>query len=68
MHTESFDNYPGEASITAVWTESGGKTTMNLTMLLESEEIRDAIIATGMEHGAGESYDRLNELLTEAEP
>jgi uncharacterized protein YndB with AHSA1/START domain len=63
VHTESFDDYPGEALITTVWSESGGKTTMTLTMLVASKEIRDAIIATGMEHGAAESYDRLNELL-----
>jgi uncharacterized protein YndB with AHSA1/START domain len=65
VHTESFDDYPGEALITAVWTESGGKTTMTLTMLLASKEVRDAIIATGMEHGAAESYDRLEEMLVE---
>jgi uncharacterized protein YndB with AHSA1/START domain len=63
VHTEAFDDYPGEALITTVWTESSGKTTMTLTMLVESKEIRDAIIATGMEHGAAESYDRLNDLL-----
>ena len=63
VHTESFDDYPGEALITAVWTESGGKTTLNLTMLFDSKEIRDAVIASGMEHGAAESYDRLAEML-----
>ena len=67
VHTESFDDYPGEALITTVWTESGGKTTMTLTMLLASKEIRDMIIATGMEHGAAESYDRLEEMLAGAE-
>lgn len=66
MHTESFDDYPGEALIAAVWTEAGGKTKMNLTILVASREIRDAIIASGMEHGAAESYDRLNEMLVEA--
>jgi uncharacterized protein YndB with AHSA1/START domain len=65
VHTESFDDYPGEALITAVWSESGGKTTMTLTMLLASKEVRDAIIASGMEHGAAESYDRLEEMLAE---
>jgi uncharacterized protein YndB with AHSA1/START domain len=65
VHTESFDDYPGEALITTVWTESGGKTTMTLTMLLASKEVRDAIIASGMEHGAAESYDRLEEMLGE---
>jgi uncharacterized protein YndB with AHSA1/START domain len=65
VHTESFDDYPGEALITAVWTEAGGKTTLTLTMLLASKEMRDAIIATGMEHGAAGSYDRLAEMLAE---
>jgi uncharacterized protein YndB with AHSA1/START domain len=65
VHTESFDDYPGEALITSVWTESAGKTTLTLAMLLASKEIRDAIIATGMEHGAAESYDRLAEILAE---
>ena len=68
VHTESFDDYPGEALITAIWTESGGKTTLTLTMLLASKEVRDAIIATGMEHGAAESYDRLAEILAEEKP
>jgi uncharacterized protein YndB with AHSA1/START domain len=67
VHTESFDDYPGEALITTVWTESARKTTMTLTMLLASKEVRDAIIATGMEHGAAESYDRLEEMLAKAE-
>ena len=65
VHTEAFDDYPGEALITNVWTESGGKTTIELTMLLASKEVRDAIIASGMEHGAAESYDRLEEMLAE---
>jgi uncharacterized protein YndB with AHSA1/START domain len=65
VHTESFDDYPGEALITTVWTESGGTTTMTLTMRLASKEVRDAIIASGMEHGAAESYDRLEEMLGE---
>jgi uncharacterized protein YndB with AHSA1/START domain len=65
VHTESFDDYPGEALITAVWTESAGKTTLTLTMLLASKEVRDAIVASGMEHGAAESYDRLADMLAE---
>jgi hypothetical protein len=48
-----------------VRTESAGKTTQTLTMLLASKEIRDAIVATGMEHSAAESYDRLAEMLAE---
>jgi uncharacterized protein YndB with AHSA1/START domain len=64
-HVESFDDYPGEAQITSEWTESGGKTTFTATMLYESKEVRDAVIASGMEHGAAESYDRLEEMLAE---
>jgi hypothetical protein len=29
-----------------------------------SEEVRDAVLRSGMEHGAAESYDRLAELLS----
>jgi hypothetical protein len=36
---------------------------MTHTVLCESRQIRDAILATGMEKGAGETYDRLEELL-----
>lgn len=43
--------------------ESGGKTVLSATITYASEEIRDAVIRSGMEHGAAESYDRLAELL-----
>ena len=32
-------------------------------MLYESKEVRDAVVSSGMEHGAAESYDKLAELL-----
>jgi hypothetical protein len=35
-------------------------------MLYESREVRDAVIASGMEHGAAETYDRLAELLLDS--
>jgi uncharacterized protein YndB with AHSA1/START domain len=63
VHMESFDDYPGESQVTAVFTERDGKTTMTATVLYPSKEIRDAVIQSGMEHGAAESYDRLAELL-----
>jgi uncharacterized protein YndB with AHSA1/START domain len=63
VHTESFDGYPGESLVTAVWAEHAGKTTLTLTILYESKEIRDAVVKSGLEHGAAESYDRLAELL-----
>ena len=63
VHTESFDDYPGESVVTTVLLEQGGKTTLTGTILYPSKEIRDIVIASGMEHGAAESHDRLAELL-----
>jgi uncharacterized protein YndB with AHSA1/START domain len=63
VHTESFDDYPGEALVTGVLVEHAGKTTLTGTILYESRMIRDAVINSGMEHGAAESHDKLAELL-----
>src|SRR6266566_3204358 len=63
VHMESFDDHPGESQVTAVFVEKGGKTTLTATVLYPSQEIRDAVIKSGMEHGAAESYDKLAELL-----
>jgi len=63
VHTEKFDDYPGESLVTGVLVENGGKTTMTATILYPSQEVRDAVIKSGMEHGAAESYDRLAEML-----
>jgi uncharacterized protein YndB with AHSA1/START domain len=64
VHTESFDDYPGESLVTSVLVEGGGKTTLTATVLYPSQEVRDAVIKSGMEHGAAESYDKLAELLS----
>lgn len=63
VHMESFDDYPGESQVTAVFTEQDGKTTLTATVLYPSKEVRDAMIQMGMEDGAAESYDKLAELL-----
>jgi uncharacterized protein YndB with AHSA1/START domain len=65
VHVESFDDYPGESVVTAVYTEKGGKTTMIVTVEYPSAEVRDIVMRSGMEHGAAESYDKLAELLAE---
>ena len=65
VHTECFDDYPGESIVTGVLVERDGKTTLTGTILYESQEIRDAVLKSGMEHGAAESYDRMAELLAE---
>jgi uncharacterized protein YndB with AHSA1/START domain len=61
---ETFDDYPGvESVVTAVFVEQGGKTTLTATIVYPSQVVRDAVINSGMEHGAAESYDKLAELL-----
>src|SRR3954453_7826936 len=62
VHMESFDDYPGESQVTAVMVEHAGKTTLTATVLYPSKEVRDAVIPSGMEHGAAESYDKLADL------
>lgn len=63
VHMESFDDFPGESQVTAVFTEHDGETTLVATIEYPSKEVRDAVIQSGMEHGAAESYDKLSELL-----
>ena len=63
VHKESFDDLPGESEVTTVLTESDGRTELKATITYASQEIRDAVISSGMEHGAAETYDRLAELL-----
>jgi uncharacterized protein YndB with AHSA1/START domain len=63
--TELFDEawYAGEALVTNVLVEQGGKTTLTLTSLFETRETRDAVLKSGMERGVAVSYDRLEQLL-----
>jgi uncharacterized protein YndB with AHSA1/START domain len=67
--TESFDDpwYPGEAIDTTVLVEESGKTTVTTTVVYESEEIRDAVLESGMARGVAESYDMLAEYLASIE-
>jgi len=67
--TERFDEswYPGEAMGTIVLTEEGLKTTLTQTILYESQDARDAVLKTPMEHGVAASYDRLAQLLASSQ-
>ncbi|HYL99853.1 MAG TPA: SRPBCC domain-containing protein, partial [Blastocatellia bacterium] len=64
--TEKFDEpwYEGEAVGTLVLTEQLGRTTLSQTVRYESNEIRDAVLRTPMEHGVAYGYDQLEKLLT----
>ena len=63
--TEKFDQawYPGEAIVTQSLTESGGKTTLTLTVRYESKEARDGVLASPAKEGVQYTYDRLAEFL-----
>jgi len=63
--TEKFDQawYPGEAVGTIVLKEHNGVTTLIQTILYESQEVRDGVLRTPMEHGVSMSYDRLEAML-----
>ena len=60
-YTESMG--PSAALQTIVLTEAGGITTMVSSLLYGSQAERDAAIATGMEKGAAQSYDRVTEIV-----
>jgi len=63
VSTESFDDYPGESLNTLTLSEEDGKTTFTITVRYASQEVRDVVIKSGMEHGAAECYDKLAEML-----
>lgn len=63
VHTESFDDYPSESLVTTVLTERNGQTTLTSTIRYESQEIRDAVLQSGMETGVTASYENLDRLL-----
>jgi uncharacterized protein YndB with AHSA1/START domain len=62
VFTETMDDAADGAVNTMVLAERDGRTFMTLTTDFTTKEARDAAIATGMTEGAGEAYDRLNEL------
>ncbi len=66
VSTEVFDDpwYAGEALDTLVMVESGGKTTVTTTVRYVSQQVRDAVLASGMSRGVAESYDVLAEVLS----
>lgn len=69
VRTETFEfgcsAQGGEQIGTAVLTEQRGRTTLVITLLYPSKEVRDAALASGMEHGMSAGYARLDELLSE---
>ena len=65
VQTFTFDGEPDSVALERmVFGDLGdGRTRLSSTSLVDSFEGRDAFIASGMEEGVRESYERLDELL-----
>lgn len=64
VQTFEFEGDPGMTSVeTLVFTEEHGRTTLTATEQASSIQARDAMLQSGMEQGAAETYDRLEEYL-----
>lgn len=62
--TFEFEGVPGHVSLdTARFIEQAGRTIVRIDSVFQSAEDRDGMIASGMETGMNEGYERLDELL-----
>jgi uncharacterized protein YndB with AHSA1/START domain len=60
--TFGFDDNPGGPE-TYTFEEHDGKTTITSSATFPTKELRDQVVSSGMEEGAAETYDRLDEYL-----
>ena len=66
VFTEIFEQFPDTVSVvTTDFTGEGDKTRITVTVRYPSVEVRNMVMASGMARGAGISYDRLDDLVTE---
>ena len=64
VNTEAFELFPDNPSVvTNIFEEHDGRTTLTQICEYDSPETRQLVMESGMEFGAGESMDRLEELL-----
>lgn len=63
VQTEMFEPFPDAAHVTITLTEKDGRTEMINRSVYPSKEVRDTVIATGMEHGMRESMLQLTEVV-----
>lgn len=65
IQTFTFEGVPDGVALERLILEElpGKRTRLVVSSLVESFEARDAILASGMEHGVREGYERLDELL-----
>jgi uncharacterized protein YndB with AHSA1/START domain len=66
VYTQIYDVEPfkiHEAVVTTIFDEHNGRTTLRETTWCGSKAVRDAMLQSGMEQGAGKSLDALADLL-----
>ena len=64
---EKFDVawYEGECLETVTFVEQDGKTTLTMTLLYDSKEVRDSVLESPAEGGVAAGFDTLEDLLAE---
>jgi uncharacterized protein YndB with AHSA1/START domain len=64
VSTEKFDDFPGPSVNTLLLSPTGDdRTSMSLVVRYPDREIRDGWVASGMTHGLGQGYERLDGVL-----
>ena len=63
VNTESWGVNWSETLNTIVLTEEDGRTTIEVTVLYQSQLARERALGTGMEEGWSQSFDRLDDYL-----
>jgi len=64
VQTFEFEGMPGHVIMeTATFEDVGGRTKMTAQSVFQSVEARDGMVASGMEYGAEQGYQQLDELL-----
>lgn len=64
VQTFEYDGFPGHVSLDRIVLEDlGGRTRITGHSVFQSQEDRDGMVASGMDSGVREGYERLEELL-----
>jgi uncharacterized protein YndB with AHSA1/START domain len=68
VQTFTYEGFPDSVSLEAMTFEDlgGGRTRIHSTSVFETKEARDMMLASGMETGVVEGYEKLDDLLAEA--
>ena len=69
VQTFEFEGMPGHVSLeTLTFEERGDRTLLRAKAVFQSVEDRDQMVASGMEQGVTEGYERLDELIARLTP